>query len=442
MLRVALVYICVLIGACLALRGPFYGLLFYLWNAYFDPASWVWNREYVDVLRLSYLLGAYVVVLTFFSRSTFPINRRTALLGLFLGHCALTALISPHSVHAWQSFEQFFRIIVITYAMITLVDTTKRLELALVVICLSLGLEAAKQGWIHSLLHPTTPNTNRIRFLGDNNGVAVGALMLAPVLLSLVPTTKSRALKRFYQFLAGGVVLRALSTWSRGGFLSCAAMASVYWVKSQKRVRVALTMVVLALAAAPLLPDAFWERMHSIGEYEEDKSAVGRLHFWNVAFDMAKDNPIFGVGFSSYERAYDQYDHSEGQFGERRAVHSAWFGALSELGFAGFALYALTLVLALRACRRAHLRARAAPDDEELARLARYGTAIGTSLWTFAVGGSFTALQYNEMMWHFVGLSIVVDLLSQRASERRESAAAAADSDSVRLEHAKELAPV
>ena len=41
MLRLIFVTCIVMVGIFFAVQGAFYALLFYLWNAYFRPAEWV-----------------------------------------------------------------------------------------------------------------------------------------------------------------------------------------------------------------------------------------------------------------------------------------------------------------------------------------------------------------------------------------------------------------
>ena len=62
----------------------------------------------------------------------------------------------------------------------------------------------------------------------------------------------------------------------------------------------------------------------TISTYEEvgEGSALGRLHFWRIAFKMVAANP-FGVGLRNYDRAYNDYDDSGGVYGLRRSVHNS-----------------------------------------------------------------------------------------------------------------------
>ena len=58
----------------------------------------------------------------------------------------------------------------------------------LIVIGLSLGFEAAKQGWAQFILNPGASNINTHPALGDNNGVALAMFMLVPILAALGAT--------------------------------------------------------------------------------------------------------------------------------------------------------------------------------------------------------------------------------------------------------------
>jgi hypothetical protein len=53
-----------------------------------------------------------------------------------------------------------------------------------------------------------------------------------------------------------------------------------------------------------------------------------------------------------------------------------------------------------------------------LSELNRSALALETSLVAFVVGGSFLPFQYNEMLWHIIGLTVVLErLAAQREVE-------------------------
>jgi len=137
-----------------------------------------------------------------------------------------------------------------------------------------------------------------------------------------------------------------------------------------------------------------------------EASALSRLHFWKVAVRMANENPVFGVGFSAYNAAYDKYDDGDGKHASQRSVHSSWFGVLSECGYFGTSIYVLILFLAWRTLQRVKKRAKEDPRYEELAK---YAVALEAAFVPVIVAGAFVIFQYNEMLWNFLGLTMALD---------------------------------
>jgi len=297
------------------------------------------------------------------------------------------------------------------------------------VIALSLGFEGAKQGWAQLFLNPGAQNDNGIPFLGDNNLVAVGMLMLLPVTAALGRTASTRWGRLFFYLLSIGVLYRALSTYSRGGFLTCAAVGLMYWWRSPFKLRTAIAGLLAIAIVLPALPPAFWTRMSTItaeGDYR-DPSTVGRLHFWNVAVSMANAHPVLGVGFNSYQAAYDGYDTSDSQFGTARSVHSAWLGVLAELGYPGLLLYLSIVGLSFASCHRVR---RMAARGEIPHELGRYAVGLESALVAFAVGGSFVPFQYYEMLWHYFALTMALEAVAvTEASTVRARAAVVVDAE-------------
>jgi O-antigen ligase len=144
----------------------------------------------------------------------------------------------------------------------------------------------------------------------------------------------------------------------------------------------------------------------------DEASSIGRLHFWHVALLMANARPLLGVGLNAFNVAYDQYDDQPGTFGGSRSVHSAWFGVLAELGYPGLLLFVAQIALAFGACRRAR---RASKLGDQYADLSRFAFALEAALIAFIIGGSFLPFQYTEMLWHFFGLTIALDLIARTA---------------------------
>jgi len=429
MLRSIFVLALLAIGGGLAFRSGLYAAAFYLWIAYFRPESWAWSGIFLN-WNLSYFAGLFLVIRAFPLAVSTRLTWRSAVLLLFLALTLLSTYFGLDVDHSWIYWYAFAKTIVVGYLLTIVIRTEADLRLILFVIALSLGFEAAKQGWAQLILNPGGRNPNEIPFLGDNNLVAVGMAMLVPLLTALADTSAGWQ-KRALQFVNIGVVYRGLSTYSRGGFLSLAAVAGLAFWRSERKGRALAAGAIVAVLILPALPSQFWDRMSTIAASGDarDESQSGRLYFWRVAFEMANDRPFLGVGHSGYEPTYDQYDRTLGRYGTRRAVHSAWFGVLAELGYLGLAVFMIIAFSSLRACGRVRRMAR---RGDVSAALGRYANGMQSALVAFMVGGSFVSFHYSEMLWHFFALTMALERVAatqtaaMREQQVREKTAPAA----------------
>jgi putative inorganic carbon (HCO3(-)) transporter len=113
------------------------------------------------------------------------------------------------------------------------------------------------------------------------------------------------------------------------------------------------------------------------------------------------------VGVGAFPFLYNRYDlETAGKYGTNRAVHSAWFGVLAELGYPGLLLFLVIIASSLLACRRVRLSAKRGEVPEQLGA---YAIALETALVAFIVGGSFVSFHYCEMLWHFFALTVALE---------------------------------
>jgi probable O-glycosylation ligase (exosortase A-associated) len=406
MLRLIFVAIIIIVGTYWAFQGAFYALLFYLWNAYFRPEAWVWS-PIVSQLNLSFIIGVYLVAVTLLSFQQFVLNTRVILLLLFFAQATLSTILSENPELSWFYWTEFSKALLVSYLIVVLVTDLKRFRLFLVVIGLSLGFEAAKQGWAVWVLYPGASNQNTHPFLGDNNGVAMGMMMLVPLLSALAQTSTKRWHKYLFAFFAVGVFMRGLSTYSRGGFLCAGVVGLFYLIRSPNRLKAIVIVLVVASVALPVMPDKFWDRMSTITapSEERDYSARGRLHYWLVAREMIQAKPFTGVGFNAFRSSYIEYDPSGGYYGTERATHSAWFGMAAENGLPGLLLFVALLAQVFWTTFRIRRFTKSRPEFRQM-RL--FAAGLETSLSAYVAGATFLSAQYNEMTWHLLGASIAL----------------------------------
>jgi O-antigen ligase len=146
-------------------------------------------------------------------------------------------------------------------------------------------------------------------------------------------------------------------TQSRGGILALATVGTLLLLQHRKR---AQTFVLTLLAIGTLAitaPVGVWSRMTKLASAdtenlgEIDSSAEQRFELWKVAAAVARDHPVFGVGFGAYELANAAYVRT-GQFSflarGRRVAHNSYLTLLAETGIFGFLLFMGFLVSLFR----------------------------------------------------------------------------------------------
>lgn len=179
--------------------------------------------------------------------------------------------------------------------------------------------------------------------LGDPNDLAL--VLLYPMAFAIA-TFLEKSLSKFerlFSFSTFCILFYALlATQSRGGLLGFLAVASLFaYNRIRSKVLLfsggAISLVILFVVA-----DISERASGGAAEVGIDESAMGRLYAWEAAWNMALDNPVFGVGISNFY--YNYFFYSGHWDGLNHAVHSTWFGVLAESGFVGFTLF-VTLVV-------------------------------------------------------------------------------------------------
>jgi putative inorganic carbon (HCO3(-)) transporter len=429
MLRSLLILAILVPGFFAALRNRYVALLMYLWFALFRPQDWMW----IDItsLRLSMVFGI-VLLVPALAAGLFPNASHPLSIGMILFLCSsiVSQMGAVRPDIGWLWIDFLFRLFLACLLLVTLTSNAKRVVGVFAVIGGSLGFHAAKAGLAFLVGGGTRFADGLAGAFVDNNGYALGTVMIMPLLLAtaqnferLVPAEGAiRTWGRRGFYMAVPLCMFAvIGTYSRGGFLSLSAALLVFMALQRHRVAAftGLAVVVAVVVTVVPLPKSYTDRLQTIQTYKEvgEDSALSRPHFWKVGINMGMSNP-FGVGLRQYEAAYDQYDFLHGRFGSKRAVHSAHVQVFAEQGFFGALVWAGLFAWAALTCLRVRSRSfdeRLRPEDRKL--LFTTANALLTSIVGFLVGGSFLALALNDVTWLTFGMVAAVDRLSVRMLE-------------------------
>ncbi|MYM89531.1 putative O-glycosylation ligase, exosortase A system-associated [Rugamonas sp. FT82W] len=390
----------------LILRNPVNGVLMWVWISVMNPHTQSWG--FAATFPFAYI----VAIATLFSLAcsrlpkTLPVSPITYTLIVLILWMNVTTLFAMFPETAYAQWSKVMKIMLMSLVTMMVIRTRDDVHRLMWVLAMSLGYYGVKGG----LFTIRSGGVDRVwgpegTFIGDNNEIALALIMTIPLLRYL----QLRSGGRWLRLALGAAMLlsalAALGSYSRGALLAIAAMIVVMWSKSRHKLAGGLMLAVLVPLALLFMPERWSERMDSIGAYQEDESAMGRINAWYMAWNLAKDR-FFGGGFDIAEpRAFFLYAPDPHDI---HAAHSIYFQALGEHGFVGLALYLLLLGLTWRS---AAWIARHSLDRPELEWAQQLATMIQASFVGFAVGGAFLSLLYFDVPYYLMAVIIATRVL-------------------------------
>jgi probable O-glycosylation ligase (exosortase A-associated) len=252
-------------------------------------------------------------------------------------------------------------------------------------------------------------------FIADNNEFALALVMTVPLLRFLHLQAKNVWLKRVLLLMMILCAVSALGSHSRGALLAIIAMAAFLWLKGKNKLPTALLLVVAGTLMVAFMPDEWTARMQTIDNFQEDRSAMGRISAWWAAWNIAWHYPL-GVGFNPARpdlfarfSPYPDYVH---------AAHSIYFQALGNHGFPG--LFAF-LAIWLATWRSASWILREAPKHAQARWCVDLAAMCQVSLVAYAVGGAFLSLAYFDLPYNIMVLVVATRFWLQHKRWQTES---------------------
>jgi probable O-glycosylation ligase (exosortase A-associated) len=423
MLRTLFILSILVPGFYAALRSRYFALLMYLWFALFRPQDWMW----IDItsLRLSLVLGLLLLgpalITGKFPNITHPLSM--GMLG-FLTSTVLSQMTAVRPDLGWPWVDFVFRLFITCMLLVTLASERVRLIGVVAVIATSLGFHASKAGLAYAVGGGTRFADGLSGAFIDNNGYALGTVMILPLLLVTAQNIDLLYSGRWLPWIRRGYwlslplcIFAVIGTYSRGGFVSLAVATLTFVLLQRRRIPalVALTTVLTLGAVFVPLPKSYLDRLETIRTYDEigEDSAMSRPHFWRVGIAMGLKHPL-GVGLRQYEQAYDDFDTTHGRYGMKRSVHSSHVQVFAELGAFGAAVWVAMFAYAAFVCLRVRARSFDPTLPERQQRLLfTLSNGLLTSMAGFIAGGSFLALALNDLTWLTFALVAACDRMSR-----------------------------
>lgn len=201
-----------------------------------------------------------------------------------------------------------------------------------------------------------------------------------------------------------------LRTSSRGGFLGMVAiLAGLLFVGTTGRVRevrrIALTGVILALIAIPVLPAAYMSRMSTMDQELDNQSPRSRIQVWKRGIGYTKDNPLLGVGIGNFGRAeglLSDFSQQRGGSGVKwSTAHSSYIQSYAELGVIGGTAFTIMVLGGALALMWWKPVGGVGTGDASLRMMI---PMVGIAMTAFAVSGAFLSFAYEAPAYYLLGL--------------------------------------
>lgn len=387
---------------------PWIGSLLWWWVSFTNPFQLATGLGFEG--WIGSLMSLATVAGAIRSRERFPLprSREVCLLVAFWIWCVVTTAVAAiDPPRAWKRLAIFSQIVVMTVVVVALFQERRKLTIMLWVTALSLGLYAAHGAswilWTGNAARLDGPLASQIE---NNNDLAAALVALAPFFVFLGARAANPWLRAAALLLFGAMVIAILGTYSRASFLAlCVMLVWLGAIGRWRAVAVAGVALIIFLLCTPA--HTFARRIDTIRTYQKNTSAQARLASWYVALRIGLDHPLLGAGFRPFsDETYERY--LPGYVGWHDA-HNMFLQVFAEHGFPGLVLYAALIASTLRTLWRL-VRDPPAPAAgwfQDAAHMLLMG------LITYVVAGTFHCLSYREILFHLLGLAIVLHSLAR-----------------------------
>lgn len=253
--------------------------------------------------------------------------------------------------------------------------------------------------------------------VGDPNFYAMALIALIPLAFHHARWERSLLARQLSMLSALALAVASIMTYSRGGYVTLAAVVVSLIVAGFIRIRSVITVTLVFLLMLPALPDSYSGRVSSLLNVPAslmsrnssergaatDTSVNGRVVEAMAGVNMFLDYPILGVGTNNYPERFQEYARPLGVNRRvQRAPHNLYVEIAAETGVVGLIVFGALISTLFVSLRRVW---RTTNHGNELYDLA---LAVAVSLIGLLVASIFLHFAYPRFLMVFFGLSIAV----------------------------------
>jgi probable O-glycosylation ligase (exosortase A-associated) len=405
----------------LAVKNPFLGLCGWVWTMMAVPKNMLWGAA--GDIRFTYVLALVTIIGMILNKDPLrrlPFKGIFLLMLLFLAHTAISNSLTMGTSHAsWKVWIDFFKAILLSGLIVSLLTTKNRIETFLFALLLGIGFNIFFEG----LKFIATGGAYSIvgikhSMMTDNNLFALAILMVLPLYMYIIPQVKHKYLKLCFTGLAGLSAVCVIGSYSRGGFIGLVVVGWQIFTKVKRKAVFVLFAVMFASVAVYIAAEKWTDRIQTIEHAENDSSFIGRTTAWKLSVLSAMDNPILGVGQDSMQHyhVWSYYYDDIGMFdfitekntpkSKAKAAHSIYFQVLGDAGFVGLLIFLTIMLKGLFLARKLSKK-----GSEDWIR--QLGKAIQTGLFVFLISGGLLSFAYYDLLYALISILVCLDLIEK-----------------------------
>jgi putative inorganic carbon (HCO3(-)) transporter len=387
-------------------KRPALGVMTFTWISLMNPHRLAYGAAF------SFPFAALIAVITLASMliskqpKNFPRTPVTIVLLVFCVWMTLTSFFALEPDLVWREWNRVFKTLFMIFVSMMVLNSERDIKQFVWVVTLSLGIYGLKGG----LFVLASGGSYKVygpagSYIEENNGMALALVSTLPLIWYLRNQAKSKLMSLAMLAMTIFTSIAAVGSYSRGALLGGMAMLSFLWLKSKNKLGTGVAVIVMVTIVALVMPSQWFDRMHTIDDYKQDDSALGRINAWYFAVNVASRN-FLGGGFNVFSpRQFFIYAPDPLAY---HVAHSIFFQVLGDHGFIGLGMFLLLMFCVWRTGSRIIKFCGNAPELKWASDLAKM---IQVCVIGYAVSGAFLSLAYFDLYYNFIVILVVLEKL-------------------------------
>ena len=338
----------------------------------------------------------------------FPVPLRWFL--AFVVWALFTVIGSQYAAQSFDAWIVLVKLLVVGIVASNVVRTREQFRFALVFCVFCFFIYPFRGAVTNYLFGYTTFGRALWNYIYENpNDLAALAMLYASIAVAVGFLYRSALLRAGALLAALAFVVLVFLTQSRGALVGLALSGLISLITSKRRLKLLVGAGAIAIASAIFAPASMWHRLGGLANIstedgmtsvDNEASAEQRYQIAQVAYAIATENPIIGVGVGVYREAHAVYAAQRSSTlpiaGGKRDAHNTWLRLAAETGVPGLLLFISMLGSVTLSIRKSLKDASTPAPYRDALR------ALGLGLLAFFLASMFGSFAYLNLLYIYI----------------------------------------